>query len=113
MAVWTPPGKRNKIVVIQQITGTTTDSYGGTIPVWGAFTTVWAFIRPLRGRDLVAAQAAQNLTELVFNIRYVAGVLPTMRLVYDSKNYDITALINIEEANREIDIMAKTGLSEG
>ncbi len=112
MAVWTPPGKRNRVIVIQTSTEST-DSYGGTVHTWSTFATVWALARPLRGRDLVAAQAAQNLTELVFNIRYLAAVLPVMRIVYGGKNYDITAVINIEEANREIDIMAKTGLSEG
>ena len=112
MATWIPPGKRNKVVVIQNKTGTI-DDYGGTVYTWTTFATVWAFVRPLRGRDLVAAQAAQNVTEVVFNIRYVAGLLSSMRIVYDGKNYDITALINIEEANREIDIMVKTGLSEG
>lgn len=106
-------GERNKIIVIQHITGSTTDSYGGQVPTWAPFATVWAAVRPLKGRDLIAAQAAQNETVVVFNIRWISGVLPTMRVVYGGKNYDVTAIINTREANREMEISAKTGLSEG
>lgn len=112
MATWTPPGKRNRIITIQTSTEAV-DSYGGPVKTWTDFAQVWAFVRPLRGRDLVAAQAAQNLTEGVFNIRYIAGLTAAMRIVYAGKNYDVTALIDIEDAHREIDIMFKTGLSEG
>jgi SPP1 family predicted phage head-tail adaptor len=108
----TPSGRRNRIIVIQSRTEST-DGYGGTVHTWGDFATVWAAFRPLRGRDLVAAQAAQNLTEGVFNIRYIAGLTGAMRIVYGGKNYDITAVIDIEDAHKEIDIMVKTGLSEG
>jgi SPP1 family predicted phage head-tail adaptor len=67
----------------------------------------------VRSRDLIAAAAVQNLTEGVFNIRYVAGLTGAMRIVYAGKNYDITAVIDIEDAHREIDIMVKTGVSDG
>jgi SPP1 family predicted phage head-tail adaptor len=107
----TPSGKRNRVIAIQTSTETV-DDYGGTVKTWLTAATVWAAYRPLRGRDLVAAQAALNLTEGVFNIRYIAGLTGAMRLVHDSKCYDITAVIDIEDAHKEIDIMVKTGVSD-
>jgi len=107
------PGQRDKIITIQSRTETT-DTYGGTVHTWADFgQPIWAAVLPLRGRDLVAAQAAQNETTTRFNIRWIAGLNATMRIVYDSKYYDITALIDIGEKHVEYDIMAKTGLSEG
>lgn len=105
-------GKRNHIVTIQAKTPATGE-YGGTTYTWATFATVWAAIMPLRGRDLVAAQAAQNETTVRFNIRWISGLTESMRIVYNGKNYDITALIDIDEKHVEYDIMAKTGLSEG
>ena len=108
------PGKRNHIIIIQAKTpATATDAYGGTTYTWATFATVWAAIMPLRGRDLVAAQAAQNETTVRFNIRWITGLTESMRIIYNGKNYDITALIDIDEKHVEYDIMAKTGLSEG
>jgi len=116
LRAWTPPGKRNRIIMIQSEVATgETDAHGGEVKAWTDFTPggVWAYVRPLRSRELIAAQAAQSLTEVIFNISYVAGITADMRIVYNGKNYDITDPIDVDEARRELDIMAKTGLSEG
>jgi len=105
-------GQRNKIITIQSKTMSTED-YGGQAPAWADFVKAWAAIWPLKGRELFAAQAAQSETTVRFNIRWIAGITESMRIVYNGKNYDITALIDIGERHVEYDIMAKTGLSEG
>jgi len=105
-------GQRNKIITIQTKT-MSTDDYGGQVETWADFTKVWAAVWPLKGRELFAAQAAKSETTVRFNIRWIAGLSESMRIVYNGKNYDITGLINIGERNVEYDIMAKTGLSEG
>jgi SPP1 family predicted phage head-tail adaptor len=106
------PGRLNKLIVVQS-REETTDEYGGPVYEWGDVSTVWARILPLSGRDLIAAQAAQNETVTRFFIRYRSDITTDMRIVYKEKNYDITGIINIEEENRELQIMAKTGVSEG
>ena len=105
-------GKLREQIVIQS-KAETTDEWGGTIFAWTTFATVRANARPLRGRELVAAQAAQSETEMMFYVRYLAGLDSSMRIVYNSTNYDITSIININERNRELEISTKTGLSEG
>ena len=105
-------GQRNKIITIQSKT-MTTDDYGGHVETWADFSKAWAWIWPLKGRELYAAQAAQSETTVKFNIRWIAGLNESMRISYNGKYYDITGLIDIGERHVEYDIMAKTGLSAG
>jgi SPP1 family predicted phage head-tail adaptor len=106
------PGQRDKVITIQSKT-MSTDSYGGQVETWADFAKVWANVWPLKGRELVAAQAAQSETTVRFNIRWIAGLTEAMRISYNSKLYDITGIIDVGEKHVEFEIMAKTGLSEG
>jgi SPP1 family predicted phage head-tail adaptor len=55
--------------------------------------TVWdtvpASVEPLSARDFIAAQASQSEATARMVIRYRAGVLPTMRILYRGDVYDI------------------------
>jgi SPP1 family predicted phage head-tail adaptor len=105
-------GLLNKIITIQSKTQTT-DEYGGPVTTWATYKQVWAAIWPLRGRELIAAQAAQSETAVRFRIRYLAGLTSAMRISCDGKIYDITGIVDFEEKHVEMDIMTKTGVSEG
>ena len=108
-----PAGNLRRVIVIQS-KGTATDSFGGTINSWSNFATgVRAEVAPLQGKELIAAQAAQSSTTVKFKMRYLAGVTQSMRVVYGGKNYDITAVIDVDEMHREMHILATTGASEG
>ena len=80
---------------------------------WSDFAKAWARIRMLRGRDFIAANAAQSEMVGVFNIAYRSGVTQDMRISYGGKYYDITAVVDVNEQRRELDIMVRTGASEG
>jgi SPP1 family predicted phage head-tail adaptor len=103
---------RRHLVIVQQKTPAT-DQDGGQIFTWSEFAKAWARIRMLRGRDFIAASAAHNEMIGVFNIAYRAGVTQDMRISYDGKYYDITAVVDVNEQRRELDIMVRTGASEG
>lgn len=102
---------RHPIVIQSRVKGL--DSHNGTTYTWPDFATPRAKIRPLRGRGLVAAQAAQNEATVIFYIRYLPGVDPSMRIRHDGKSYDIVSIVNVDEKSRELEISTKTGLSEG
>ncbi|KPC32529.1 Head-tail adaptor [Pseudomonas syringae pv. cilantro] len=69
----------------------------GQNPVTGEETTGWitiwdkvpASVEPLSSRDLIAAQAAQSDASARIVIRYRAGVLPTMRILFRGEVYSI------------------------
>ena len=110
--ILTQPGKYDKLITLQAKT-TTTDSYGGPVEAWTGTTQAWAKVVPIKGREMIAAQAAQSETTVRFYTRYRSGLSTAMRIVYGGNNYDITGIVDIEEQRVEMEISAKTGVSAG
>jgi len=98
--------KLNKIIVIES-SAMGTDAYGGETLVWSEFTTVWAAVYPIKGRELIAAQAAQSQLTTTFEIRYWKGVVADMRILYDGNYYEIESVIDPQEKHLKMLIMAK------
>lgn len=106
-------GRLRQVIAIQSKVANT-DDWGGAISTWSNFATgLRAEVHPLSGRELTSAQAAQSETTTRFTTRYIAGVTQGMRIVYGGRYYNISAVINIDEMNRELQIMTTTGTSEG
>lgn len=105
-------GKYNRIIALQRKTQTP-DAYGGQTDAWATYASVWAAVKPLKGRELIAAQAAQSAMANRFEMRYRSDVLPSDRIQFGGKNYDIEAVLDVEDAHKELIIMATTGLAEG
>lgn len=82
------------------------DEYGAPTTTWGTYGTFWASVEPLSGREFIQAQAAQS--ELTHKITTRAsGIVPNMRAVYDSRVFEITAVLNQQERGALYVIMAK------
>ena len=96
---------RHKIV-IQEPTETQ-DSVGGPDATWSTFATVWASIEPLNGRELFAAQQINAEITARIRIRYLSGVIPKMRVSFGERIFEILSVINLEERNREMELMVK------
>lgn len=107
-----PVRKHNKLITLQR-KAKTLDEWGGDIFTWEDIATVWAKKRPLRGRELVAAQAAQSESTDMWYCRYRSDLSSADRISFNSKSYDIQSIINIDEKNVELEITTKTGMSEG
>jgi len=80
---------------------------------WVDIATVWAAIKPLSGRELLAAQAVQSETTGTIEIRYRAGITPSQRAVFGSRIFEILAVLNIEERNRELRLLTKEVVAGG
>jgi SPP1 family predicted phage head-tail adaptor len=105
-------GKLRHTIKIQAKT-LTTDSYGGPVETWADVASVPASAEPLQGRELAAAQTVNAETTTRFHIRYRSGVIPANRIVFESKYYNITSVIDPDLRHRELVIMASEGLNEG
>lgn len=105
------PGALRHYITIEQKT-VTRDSYGAEVVTWATFVQVWADIRPLSGRELFAAQAAQSEITGKIIMRYIAGVVPSMRISYQGKYYDIKAVIDPELRHRELQLLVSEGLTK-
>lgn len=81
--------------------------------------TIWpkvpASVQPLSARDLIAAQAGQSEATGRMVIRYRAGVLPTMRILYRGDVYNIQGppLPDPDSGQDYLTILVARGLNDG
>lgn len=82
------------------------NEYGEPMVTWATFkSSVWASIKPLRGREYWAAQQVQAEIDTEIGIRYVAGVTFKMRILNGTDEYYIRSIINPEERDKELLLM--------
>ena len=83
----------------------TQNSFNEEVLDWSTFATRSASVSPLKGRELFDAQ--QRYSEVTHKIvmRYLAGVLPKMRVSFDSRFFDINAVLNIDERGIELHLL--------
>lgn len=87
-------GNLDRRITLQSLT-LTQDSYGSTTETWADFATVWAEARPVLSRERFSAQHVAVEFDTVFRIRWLSGVLQTMRISYDGKYYDIQSIVEL------------------
>ena len=93
-------------ITIQQLAEGENDM-GDIVQVWTDFATVWASVEPLTGREYLSAQQVSAETSGRIRMRYRAGVMATMRVLFGGRTYRILSVINPEERNIELELMTK------
>jgi SPP1 family predicted phage head-tail adaptor len=101
-----PIGRLNKKVELQSYTEAK-DSVGGTIRTWSTYATVWAAIKPFRGRERLLAQQVQAIDQSRIIIRYDSRVSADDRVLFGTRIYEITAVIDADESNVWLELMCK------
>ena len=84
--------------VIQTPT-TSVNGIGEPTLSWSTFATRWIGIMPLSGSERVANLVNQGTVTHRVRMRYTTGLKPNMRLVADSRTFEITSVI--EKGRRE------------
>lgn len=64
---------------------------------WQPCKTVWASIKPLRGREYWDAKKKSAEQNYKITTRYHDGVTTDMRIQYKNKVFDIESIANVEE----------------
>lgn len=84
------------------------NSYGETTQDWATVLNVRVGVSPISGREFFANDNVNNeITHRVY-MRYVRNVVtPDMRIVYDNRNFLITAVIDYMERHKELQLMCK------
>jgi SPP1 family predicted phage head-tail adaptor len=96
-----------------QTKGITQDAYGGAVVTWSDAATVWAAVEPLYGREFFGAQQIDSEITIRVRIRYRAGVVPAMRVLYGSRVLDIRSVIDPKDRHEELQLMCSEGLTAG
>lgn len=100
------PGRLRHRVIVEQVSRIP-DTMGQGTETWTTFTTLWADIQPLRGRELFEAQKSASEVTAKIITRYRAGISPTWRLKYGNIVYKILGIVNPGMKNERLEFMVK------
>jgi len=87
-------GELDRRVVIQTNTPVQ-DAYGEPVESWGTLATVWAQYEALTGRERFVADQVAAEIDARFTIRHRSDVTPKQRISWDSKTWDIEAVLEV------------------
>lgn len=87
-------GELRHRIALQYPTVSASNSFGDATVTWTVSTTRWAKIEPLTGRELWQAQQVQADVTHTVTLRYTAGVGPTWQAVYQTRVFNIMAVLD-------------------
>lgn len=102
-----------------QARATTRDTFGGQVSEWTTIKRVYAEVEALTGSERVAAQSIASEVSHRFTVRYDSTLwadpktAATYRLVYRGRFFNIDAMLNIDESDRTVELLAVEGLNDG
>ena|SRR3990167_11247462 len=90
-------GKLDRRIFIQTAT-VTRDAFGQAINTWSTTYTVWADVFPMPFNETFEGDRKTEQKLFKVRIRYISGIIPSQRVIYNSQYYDI---VSINEGNRQ------------
>lgn len=103
-------GKLNKRITIQQPIETA-DGMGGFTTTWEDLITIWSALWPTSAKEIIRSES--NVTEVTHRIRvrYRSDILHNYRIKFKTRfatrYFNIVSIVNPNEHNQWLDIMAK------
>ena len=94
-------GSLNHRVTIQSLESVQDETTGNITEEWTEFAEVWANIRPATVREFIDAGAEQTSFVVSVQIRYVPGILPSMRILHEDHVYNIEGVLPDPHSGRE------------
>lgn len=76
-------------ITIQQLTQTRSTTDRSVVKTYTTFAEVFAYVETLSGRKFWATRAVNSETTHEITIRYRAGILPTMRVLWEGQTLEI------------------------
>jgi SPP1 family predicted phage head-tail adaptor len=102
-------GKLRHLIELQS-SATTTDAVGQQVKTWTTYATVWAWVRPMSGREVMSSQQAVGEITHKVTIRYDDSIAVTDRILFGTRIFDINFIGNRDERNIFMEIMCKEKL---
>lgn len=92
-------------ITIQSYSETQND-FGEVVKGWEDLKTIYSSITPLSAKEFFKDGVQAEVTHKI-EMRYFEGVKPKMQVVYGSRIFSITSVINIREANKTLQLICK------
>jgi SPP1 family predicted phage head-tail adaptor len=86
---------------------TAQDDAGQPVKTWSTYDSVWAWIRPLSGREKMAAQQPVAEMSHEITIRYHGSITVNDRIKYGSRYFYINFIGNYDENNAFMKIICR------
>ena len=103
-------GKLRHRIEIQSYT--TVREGGQNVKTWSTRETLWAWVRPMSGREKMnAQQVAAEITHKIL-IRYYDSLAPTNRIKFGGRYFDINFIADYDEKNEFMEIMCTEKIGE-
>lgn len=96
---------RHRVTI--QRRSTTLDAAGGVLDVWEDVATRWASMDRANGSEVWASAQRSGRVPAVFRLRYLSGVVPAMRLVFDGRVYNILSAVDQSGLREELTVSAE------
>ncbi len=101
-----------------QAPNSTFDAFGIPVPGWTDLLTVWGSVEPLSGHELFNAQQVASEVTHRITIRFNAlltdtRLVATYRVLYAGRGFNIHAVMNEDEGNVTMVLLASEGLNDG
>ena len=96
---------RHRVSIQTQVE--TSDGMGGSVISWSdVYNDVPAAIWPLSANERLDSMKLELQTTHKIRIRYLSGLTADNRIVFGSRTFNIISIINADERNRQLDILA-------
>lgn len=105
-----PGPMRHRVLLQQRVTGV--DAAGGALNTWEKFAIRWASMDRAAGSEVWNSAQRSGRVPAVFRLRYLEGVTPAMRLVFDGRTYNILSVVDQEGIRTELVITAEELVGE-
>lgn len=107
-------GRKNQRVTFQVLADPAQQNeVGEQTSAWADVVTLWAQVEPLRGREYFAAGQMQSVADVRIRVDYRSDLVETMRAVWRGVPHEIVAIINVDGAREQLEIMAVQGVRDG
>jgi SPP1 family predicted phage head-tail adaptor len=81
------------------------DSSGSTIDTWATYAVVMAAYEPQSGSESFKEDQEQATQTVKYRIRFLAGITPKMRVLFDSRVFDILSVIDVGGRNKQLHLV--------
>ena len=100
---------QNRNFVRIEIPVPTKDKFSAVTVEWQLFNKVWASIEFIKAFEKVAVAASWPTATNNISFRYIKGLLPTMRIVFEDKVYSILGINDVDLRHREVVCICESG----
>lgn len=98
-------GMLKRRVTIQSVTEGAMSAQGEPLETVTTFAERWASVDPLSGAEAELMHEVHPEVTHIVTIRYLSGVTPKMRVLFGTRSFEIKAVLNTREANRELGLL--------